>query len=811
MRTAIVIPHHRQSGYLFEALTSATSQGALVVVVDDATPPPALDEVKSLFHLGMADGAVLLQLLSNQGPSAARNYGIRWVLAQVPEIEFILPLDGDDLLAAGAVAYLEAAFDDIDDPSIGWIGGDGTLFGTIEGKARMPQRFNRYRLTQQNLFFSSCCIRADVFRHGTWYDEEIQGFEDWDFYLRAVEAGWAGRHVGDFGFQYRRHGRSRLIGDRERHDHHYQHIAANHPRLFEAVPALEHYELPRFAVVDLDLGTTDYLSSPDLAPRRVESTEIGSDGYRPPVVIAARHDWLERSRAERTWHGVLSLSQMSAREVPFLTLGWHADPRPNLRGLVYGPGDGAIAGYAVCATAVDTPGDLLTDVLVGRVRPLDLPRLGPAVAEPPTTYDAVHPDAVRALHALLAPAQDVLREWLDDEVALDDRSWAHIHSVLDLQRTETRAPRPGVRRVGVAVPWIGIGGMDLIMLEFALALSSRDDTEVHLLTTLSGITEMSPRYASVFTTICTLPGSPGQHHAVNAFIAEMDALLLANSSHVLECLGALPQARRPVTLAFIQNVDLQSDGVSAGFLYPMARQFEQLIDAFVVPSQLSADMLASFGVAAHKRVVLANAPGYRPDPDHLQTQLATGGYPAPGRPLRLLFAGRFDRQKGMDRLVEVVRRLRASDVDFELRLVGKALLDADPIPVGAGVTVVAPTVDPQVMDEHFSWADCLVLPSRWEGFPVVMLDAMAYGLLVVATDVGGTPEYVSDGRELVLVEDALGDEHVVARFVDALTSFARRPSEADAIRHRGVSFSQSLQWPRLAETVERLIDANERT
>ncbi len=49
-------------------------------------------------------------------------------------------------------------------------------------------------------------------------------------------------------------------------------------------------------------------------------------------------------------------------------------------------------------------------------------------------------------------------------------------------------------------------------------------------------------------------------------------------------------------------------------------------------------------------------------------------------------------------------------------------------------------------------SDVLVLPSLSEGFPVTILEAMASGLSIVATTVGGLPEIVKDGENGFLVE-----------------------------------------------------------
>ena len=55
------------------------------------------------------------------------------------------------------------------------------------------------------------------------------------------------------------------------------------------------------------------------------------------------------------------------------------------------------------------------------------------------------------------------------------------------------------------------------------------------------------------------------------------------------------------------------------------------------------------------------------------------------------------------------------------------------------------------VSEHLRNADIFTLPSRWESLPLSIIEAMAAGLPVVATDVGGVAELVTDGHTGVLV------------------------------------------------------------
>ncbi|MGB2958035.1 MAG: glycosyltransferase family 4 protein [Bacteroidota bacterium] len=111
------------------------------------------------------------------------------------------------------------------------------------------------------------------------------------------------------------------------------------------------------------------------------------------------------------------------------------------------------------------------------------------------------------------------------------------------------------------------------------------------------------------------------------------------------------------------------------------------------------------------------------------------------------FIGRLTEQKGVDYLLDAAALLQSRRIDHRLVIVGDGEL-RDQLETKArslGLGRVTFTGYQRNIAEILGGFDVFVLPSLWEGFPVSLVEAMASGLPVVATRVGGTGEAVLDG------------------------------------------------------------------
>lgn len=186
-------------------------------------------------------------------------------------------------------------------------------------------------------------------------------------------------------------------------------------------------------------------------------------------------------------------------------------------------------------------------------------------------------------------------------------------------------------------------------------------------------------------------------------------------------------------------------------------------DAFTTHTAGGRKELLALGVAPARCHVVRNG-------IEIQRFAALPRPPARTGPRRLLCVARLAEQKGLDVLLRALPAVRTAAGPVGLTLLGEGpeegrLRDlaatlgiADAVQFGGLVTDVLP---------HLAGADVFVLPSRFEGMPHALLEAMAAGLPIVATAVGANADFLEDSVNGLLVapDDAAALAAAVARLL----------------------------------------------
>jgi glycosyltransferase involved in cell wall biosynthesis len=203
----------------------------------------------------------------------------------------------------------------------------------------------------------------------------------------------------------------------------------------------------------------------------------------------------------------------------------------------------------------------------------------------------------------------------------------------------------------------------------------------------------------------------------------------------------------------------------------LARRYKVLI---AISQSLAEFTRETIGVRPVKIHYGLSAPGEPPRPA-----------PRPNGVTTLLGVGRLERQKGFEFAIEAAAILKREYPDTRLLIAGegreRARLTKLSQRVGArrSVTLLGERTD---VAELMQTANVLVHPARWEGFGLVLLEAMRAGLPVVATDVAAIPEIVIDGVTGILVPAENAKE-----LASALARLIRDAEECHAMGAAGYS------------------------
>lgn len=369
-------------------------------------------------------------------------------------------------------------------------------------------------------------------------------------------------------------------------------------------------------------------------------------------------------------------------------------------------------------------------------------------------------------------------------------------------RAEEAPAEPARRLILQVVPHYPpfLGGTETVAKGIAEGLAARHDVEV-------------------LTTAVGAGGAPRCEHVAGVIVRRLRAIEFAHTAvspglvvhllraprsaivhvHVAQALTpeivwfASVVRRRPFVAHFHIDVD-PSGRLGRLFLFYKRRVLGRTLRAaarvIVLTDPWARFVADQYGVRKEAIAVVPNAvgPEFRPCP---QSERHRSG------PCRLLFVGRITQQKAVPRLVRAIAVMQepvdvvivgsGEDSTMVRELVGKLDL--------GNVRLVGAQRGDDLL-RWYRWADVFVVPSDKEGMPLVMLEAMAVGLPVVATDVPGSRETLGEAGVL-----AAPDPQSLARALDRVAGDAGLRAELSG---RSLLRAQEYSWPRLIERLETI-------
>jgi glycosyltransferase involved in cell wall biosynthesis len=791
-RVAIITPIFKHSVLVTEAIESALDQIAdfpiVLILVNDGCPHNETDIICLEYATAYPEKITYLRKL-NGGLSSARNHGIRYALNQWTSIEAIYLLDADNRLRKHSISRGLSALSK--SSNCDWIYPNVDMFG-VNWCGDYSGDYSLLIHTTMNICEAGSLIHRRVFDSGVFFDESMRlGFEDWDFFLAAADAGFRGKNLSDFGLRYRKRPESMLADSHRDQDEIKGGMLRKHKKLMSprTLVALEQNELPRYACFLSD--TNQYLLTVDpdlpgilLTPEEYSkqlwrATVSKSRAHSPAYLVITSTRAIKKLTSHKSLHWAMwRLEQLLIdSNIATLTLSENDDDRHHTSTFVNAKGPHLDA----CLLMVSPRClfEILLDPGFQWINSLTRENCEPSITNvslsvPRDVETADHQVPNTATYHLLAQLHtlrnsdyrfSVSQNWDWRSEGIPERARAHEATRRQFGGHPTYPKvTTNSKHVGFVLPLIEFGGVEKVAINIARAMIQRGWTP-HLFVLEQTDISFTAEWRDVFSSVNFLEDdcqkdwdgnvtylgtdvSPwarhGDHGKAASLMYWLDAVINCHGAGLHGMMGRLKR-HGITTVASLHLSDITAAGRPVGHTY-LGLAYEHAYDAIAPCSNSLADWCHSMGVPAEKIFTIQNAPGYPQNPE-LTTRLVDKklNEDRQQRPLRVLFLGRLDKQKGLLHLISVMTQAKTSAMPIDWKVVGKSIINEDDLSHQQLLSIIEPPVyDESELTALYSWADVLLLLSDYEGLPLTILEAMRQGVVVIATEVGAVSEALND-------------------------------------------------------------------
>jgi len=362
---------------------------------------------------------------------------------------------------------------------------------------------------------------------------------------------------------------------------------------------------------------------------------------------------------------------------------------------------------------------------------------------------------------------------------------------------------PGVTHV-ITMPWLLTGGSDLEALNYVRALHESGKTgAIVVVASADAASPWAARLPAGVTFINLgriarkLVGTE-QEFLLATYLVQLRPRVIHNINsdlayRVLSHHGAALRAVGARIFLSLFCYDYSPEGLTDGYQVRYLREVSPYVDGIFCDNAHHLDEITELfaldpaTLHVHEHPMEIVTPGARrPEPS--------------GSRLRVLWAGRLDRQKRPDLLLEIAARVEHLPLDIDVY--GAAVLDRKGTLLDR--MEAAPNINYRGGFDGFSSLptplyDLLLYTSQWDGMPNVPLEATAYGLPVIASNIGGISEFLQDGvtgRLVTPYDDVDG-------YVTCLADACRNPTQLQELRDAAQRvMTERRSFARFADTLD---------
>ncbi|MFZ4400857.1 MAG: glycosyltransferase [Bacteroidales bacterium] len=310
----------------------------------------------------------------------------------------------------------------------------------------------------------------------------------------------------------------------------------------------------------------------------------------------------------------------------------------------------------------------------------------------------------------------------------------------NLKRLKTK------KRILLAMPYLTIGGADTIL--FKIFNSLLDKFDITIITSLEASVEcgdMTSEFKKITNEIYHLKKFLNDKEEMAKFVfylietREIDLIFIVGSEFIYNLLPLIKKRYKEIKIVdqlFNEFGHIKNN-----------RKFKKYIDLNIVASlKLKNILVEEYAETSEKIDVIIHGidTDVEYNPDNVDNSLLNTTK-VPNNKFIISYFGRMSKEKGPDLFIEIINQLKELDIFVIMTGNGPEFLKTKSLVIKYDLQNIV--FLPGFVDDikpYIIKSDIVVLPSHIDGLPIVLLEALSFGIPVVVSDVGGMPEMIKD-------------------------------------------------------------------
>ncbi len=159
--------------------------------------------------------------------------------------------------------------------------------------------------------------------------------------------------------------------------------------------------------------------------------------------------------------------------------------------------------------------------------------------------------------------------------------------------------------------------------------------------------------------------------------------------------------------------------------------------------------------------------------------------------LKIGFIGRWSEEKRPELFVKIANNFSKDTQQVDFYMIGSQMERFKSKIISNGVNFIGEILEKKELEKYYQDLDILLITSKREGFPMVIMEAMSFGVVVISTDVGGINEHIASNQNGILINNNNIEQILIEDFIVKIKNLLQKKIELQRMSEN--SFKYAIQ------------------